>query len=179
RRVHERPARGDHRAVGRSGRSGRRHHRALLDPRRQSLVQRDRPRSRAGLGAQQQPARGRGAAPVQLRARAQRQRMSAAPLAQNAAELAARAQTENFPVALFVLSRAQRGHLMAIYGFARLADELGDSAPGDRLTQLDWLEAELDRAYAGTAEHPLLQKLGPSLHALALPRAPFAALIEA
>ena len=57
--------------------------------------------------------------------------MSAAPARrQNAAELVARAQTENFPVALFVLSRAQRTHLMAIYGFARLADELGDSAPG-------------------------------------------------
>jgi len=105
--------------------------------------------------------------------------MSAAPLARNATELVARAQTENFPVALFVLSRAQRTHLMAIYGFARLADELGDSASGDRLAQLDWLEADLDRAYAGTAQHPLLQKLGPSLHALALPRAPFAALIEA
>jgi len=105
--------------------------------------------------------------------------MSAAPLAQNAAELVARAQTENFPVALFVLSRAQRTHLMAIYGFARLADELGDSASGDRLAQLDWLEADLDRAYAGTAQHPLLQKLTPSLHALALPQGPFAALIEA
>ena len=105
--------------------------------------------------------------------------MSAAPLEQNAAELVARAQTENFPVALFVLSRAQRTHLMAIYGFARLADELGDSAQGDRLAQLDWLEADLDRAYGGAAQHPLLQRLTPSLQTLALPRAPFAALIEA
>jgi squalene synthase HpnC len=105
--------------------------------------------------------------------------MSAAPLAENAAELVARAQTENFPVALFVLSRAQRTHLMAIYGFARLADELGDSAQGDRLAQLDWLEADLDRAYAGAAQHPLLQRLTPTLQALALPRAPFAALVEA
>jgi len=105
--------------------------------------------------------------------------MSAAPLEHGAAELVARAQTENFPVALFMLSRAQRTHLMAIYGFARLADELGDSAPGDRLEQLDWLEADLDRAYAGQARHPLLQRLAPSLRELSLPRAPFAALIEA
>ncbi|MFI5315009.1 MAG: squalene synthase HpnC [Myxococcota bacterium] len=105
--------------------------------------------------------------------------MSAAPLQQGAAELVARAQTENFPVALFVLSRAQRTHLLAIYGFARLADELGDSAPGDRLAQLDWLEADLDRAFAGQAQHPLLQRLAPSLRELSLPRAPFAALIEA
>ncbi len=105
--------------------------------------------------------------------------MSAAPLQHDAAQLVARAQTENFPVALFVLSRAQRTHLMAIYGFARLADELGDSAPGDRLAQLDWLEADLDRAYLGQAQHPLLERLTPSLRALSLPRAPFAALIEA
>jgi len=105
--------------------------------------------------------------------------MSAAPLQHEAAELVARAQTENFPVALFVLSRAQRTHLMAIYGFARLADELGDSAPGDRLAQLDFLEADLDRAYLGEAQHALLQRLSPSLRALQLPRAPFAALIEA
>jgi squalene synthase HpnC len=105
--------------------------------------------------------------------------MSAAPLQNDAAELVARAQTENFPVALFVLSRAQRTHLMAIYGFARLADELGDSAPGDRLAQLDFLEADLDRAYLGQAQHPLLQRLTPTLQSLRLPREPFAALIEA
>ena len=105
--------------------------------------------------------------------------MSAAPLEPAAAELVARAQTENFPVALFVLSKAQRGHLMAIYGFARLADELGDSAPGDRLAQLDSLEADLDRAYLGKAQHPLLQRLTPSLEQLKLPREPFANLIEA
>jgi squalene synthase HpnC len=105
--------------------------------------------------------------------------MSSVPLAPAAADLVARAQTENFPVALFVLSRAQRAHLMAIYGFARLADELGDSAPGDRLAQLDFLEADLDRAYLGQAQHPLLQRLTPSLSALKLPREPFAALIEA
>ena len=32
---------------------------------------------------------------------------------------------------------------MAIYGFARLVDDLGDEAQGDRLAFLDWLEAEL------------------------------------
>ncbi|HXZ85862.1 MAG TPA: squalene synthase HpnC, partial [Myxococcota bacterium] len=105
--------------------------------------------------------------------------MTAAPLAADAPELLARAEGENFPVALFLLSRAQRRHLMAIYGFARLCDELGDSAPGDRLAQLDWLEADLDRAFAGQARHPLLAKLAPTLRELALPRAPFAALVEA
>ena len=41
-------------------------------------------------------------------------------------------------------SRApSRAHLLAIYGFARLVDDIGDEAEGDRLAQLDWLEAEL------------------------------------
>jgi len=51
----------------------------------------------------------------------------------------ARAQSENFPVASRVLSRRARTHLLAIYGFARLVDELGDSTRGDRLGALDWL----------------------------------------
>jgi squalene synthase HpnC len=91
----------------------------------------------------------------------------------------ARARTENFPVASRVLPRRVRTHLLAIYGFARLVDELGDVAGGDRLEALDWLEAELDRAYDGRAEHPLLARLAPTLRECALPREPFARLIEA
>ena len=89
------------------------------------------------------------------------------------------ARAENFPVALRVLPREVRRHLLAIYGFARLADDLGDEAPGDRLAQLDWLEADLDRAYLGNPEHPLLQRLVPTLTALDLPRQPFLDLIDA
>ena len=42
-----------------------------------------------------------------------------------------------------------RAHLLAIYGFARLVDELGDAVDGDRLALLDWLEADLDRVFDG------------------------------
>jgi squalene synthase HpnC len=90
-----------------------------------------------------------------------------------------RAGSENFPVASRALPRRARSHLLAIYGFARLVDELGDSAPGDRLAALDWLELELDRAYQGRAEHPLMLRLTPTLRECALPREPFARLIEA
>ncbi|HEX7094853.1 MAG TPA: squalene synthase HpnC [Acidimicrobiales bacterium] len=87
------------------------------------------------------------------------------------------AAAENFPVALRLLP--QRRDLMAIYGFSRLADELGDSYEGDRLAALDWLEAELDRAYAGTATHPALQRLGHTVARHPLPREPFVDLITA
>jgi squalene synthase HpnC len=91
----------------------------------------------------------------------------------------ARAQTENFPVASHLLPRRERGDLLAIYGFARLVDELGDTITGDRLAALGWLEAELDRAFAGTAHHPLLVRLQPTLRERGLPREPFVRLIEA
>jgi squalene synthase HpnC len=100
----------------------------------------------------------------------------------------ARAAGENFPVASLALPRRARADLLAIYGFARLVDELGDRDDGepggvggsqDRLAALDWLEGELDRAFAGRAEHPLLVALEPTLRRGALPREPFARLIEA
>jgi squalene synthase HpnC len=103
----------------------------------------------------------------------------AAPPAPSAREVMARAEGENFPVASRVLPRRAREHLLAVYGFARLVDELGDSAPGDRLAALDWLRAELERAYAGAAEHPLMQRLERTVEACALPREPFERLIEA
>jgi squalene synthase HpnC len=103
-----------------------------------------------------------------------------APIAAPTAEaVMARAQSENFPVASRVLPRRARSHLLALYGFARLVDELGDAASGDRLAALDWLEEDLDRAFRGRAQHPLMARLTPTLRECALPREPFARLIEA
>ena len=58
--------------------------------------------------------------------------------------ISARADTENFPVALRILSAEQRRHLMAIYRFARLTDQIGDAAHGDRLAMLDELQRQVD-----------------------------------
>jgi len=102
------------------------------------------------------------------------------PFAAPSAEaVMARAQTENFPVASRLLRAAEREHLLAVYGFARLVDELGDSAPGDRLAALEWLSGELEAAFAGTARHPLMCRLQASIEACRLSRAPFERLIEA
>jgi squalene synthase HpnC len=102
-----------------------------------------------------------------------------APPVPGEAVVLGRASTENFSVASLVLGRATRDHLLAIYGFARLVDQLGDEVEGDRLAHLDWLEAELGRAYDGDPEHPLMRRLAPTLHAFDLPREPFLRLIEA
>lgn len=97
----------------------------------------------------------------------------------DAAAVMARAGSENFPVAPRWLPLRQREHLLAIYGFARLVDELGDAAPGDRLAALAWLERELDAAYAGTPSYPLMRELAKTIAACDLPREPFLRLIGA
>lgn len=82
-----------------------------------------------------------------------------------------KAADENFPVAPFFLPRAWRDDLMAVYGFARLVDDIGDGdlAPGgadarhlglepgqseDRLAALDALEADLHRVFSPTGDGP-------------------------
>ncbi|MDQ8706237.1 squalene synthase HpnC [Streptomyces sp. LHD-70] len=107
-----------------------------------------------------------------------------------------KAADENFPVAPFFLPRAWRTDLVAIYGFARLVDDIGDGdlAPGgadarllgldpaaaeDRLTLLDAFEADLRRVFGGTPGHPLLRRLQPTVRRHRLTPEPFLGLIEA
>ena len=85
----------------------------------------------------------------------------------------ARASHENFPVALRLLPRAVRGHLRAIYGYARLVDNLGDEYPGDRLAALDWVESQLDGLFAGTPRHDVFVQLEPTVARFGLDRKPF------
>jgi squalene synthase HpnC len=91
----------------------------------------------------------------------------------------ARASGENFPVASVLAPRWARPHLRAIYGFARLVDNLGDEAEGDRAALLDELERELDRCYDGTPSTAIMRRVQETVRARALPRDPFWRLIEA
>jgi squalene synthase HpnC len=92
----------------------------------------------------------------------------------------AQARAENFPVASVFLPRTQRRQLMAIYGVARLIDDVGDEAPGNRQELLDWLDAELDRVFRGsTPEHPTMRALAAAVRSSPLPEAPFRALVKA
>jgi squalene synthase HpnC len=101
------------------------------------------------------------------------------PTVPTADDVLSQAPTENFPVASRLLPATERRHLMAIYGFARLTDDIGDEAGGDRLALLDWLDGELDRAAVGTATDPVLRQLTPTIQELGLPLDPFRDLIEA
>jgi hypothetical protein len=95
------------------------------------------------------------------------------------ARVLAHAGSENFPVALRVLPRRSREHLLAVYGFARLVDDLGDEAPGDRSALLDWVESELDRAVGGGASDRVVARLAPTIRACSLPIEALHRLIEA
>ncbi|GGN33101.1 phytoene synthase [Streptomyces kronopolitis] len=106
---------------------------------------------------------------------------------------------ENFPVAPFFLPRVWRADLMAVYGFARLVDDIGDGdlAPGggdavllgldraqagDRAALLDALEADLHRVFSDRAPgpgHPLMRRLGPTVRRCRLTPEPFLDLIAA
>ena len=115
----------------------------------------------------------------------------------------AKATRENFPVAPGFLPREWRDDLMAVYGYARLVDDIGDGdlAPGgrdakylglgpdwgsdqgaDRLAMLDAFEADLRRLFDDGISgpgHPLLRALAPTVRRSNLTPEPFLALIEA
>ena len=90
---------------------------------------------------------------------------------------------ENFTVASGILGRRRARHLMAIYGFARLVDDVGDEAPGDRAALLDVVSLELQRAFGEDGleppQHPLMQELAETVRECSLPIGPFERLIEA
>jgi squalene synthase HpnC len=106
--------------------------------------------------------------------------MSATTTAPSYGTVMAQAEDENFPVASRFLPRAQRVQLLAIYGVARLIDDVGDEAPGDRGQLLDWLDREIDRALTGQEpEHPAMRALARAAREASLPAAPFHALVQA
>ncbi|WP_266392528.1 squalene synthase HpnC [Streptomyces canus] len=107
-----------------------------------------------------------------------------------------KAAGENFPVAPFFLPKDWRTDLIAVYGFARLVDDIGDGdlAPGgadarllgvspeeaeDRLLLLDAFEADLGRVFDGIPGHPLLRRLQATVRRRSLTPEPFLGLIAA
>ena len=112
---------------------------------------------------------------------------SAAPVQPGTAEQialdsAAKASAENFPVAMRVLPARYRRHLMALYGFARLTDDIGDEiTPEARLRLLDDLEADVARIYDGSGPPRLaaLRELAVTVAECAVPAQPLLDLIQA
>jgi squalene synthase HpnC len=108
--------------------------------------------------------------------------------------VAAKASGENFPVALKVLPEHWRRHLTALYGFARLTDDLGDEPlPGldinttpkavytaTRLRLLDELQQDVARIYdGGTPGLQAIRTLAETARECEIPQQPFDDLIQA
>lgn len=90
-----------------------------------------------------------------------------------------KAANENFPVAARLLPRGIRRHLLAVYAFARLVDDIGDESSGDRWRALDTVEADLERVYTGQPRLPVLRELAATVSACAIPAEPFRRLVAA
>jgi squalene synthase HpnC len=101
-------------------------------------------------------------------------------------DLAGKAAAENFPVALRMLPRRYRQHLMAVYRFARTVDDAGDEAPPEQRQQLlASLAEDLERLYtpqAGPDGQPrdlAVRGLANTVSDCAIPAQPFRDLIAA
>jgi squalene synthase HpnC len=114
--------------------------------------------------------------------------------AQVSLAVAAKASAENFPVALRVLPGRWRAHLTALYGFARLVDDIGDEPlPGlprdasketvtaTRLKLLDDLQDDVARIYESTEEPELeaIRALKKTVRECGVPGQPLYDLIQA
>ena len=107
------------------------------------------------------------------------------------AVVAAKAAGENFPVALRLLPSVKRRYLMAVYVFARTADDIGDRAPvAERSGLLAELEADVRRLFAAGAEPSVVPEareissaavggLREAVTRCDIPMQPFLDLIEA
>src|SRR3978361_641676 len=86
---------------------------------------------------------------------------------------------ENFPVALRLLPRRLRTDLVAVYDVARVIDDLGDQAAGDRTALLTTFGCDLAMSWdGGQPQHPVLRQLAPVAAARGLDREPFERLVQ-
>jgi squalene synthase HpnC len=91
-------------------------------------------------------------------------------------EQLAKSHYENFTVGSFMLPRGTKRHVFALYAFARMTDDLGDEAEGDRVSLLNAWQRDLDRE---SPEHPILPAVRDTIRTFDMPMEPFHKLIEA
>ena len=88
---------------------------------------------------------------------------------------------ENFHVVSFLLPKHLHQDFYNVYAYCRSADDLADEIPdtAESLRQLNAWRAELDRMYAGEADHPVFVALKATVAKYGIPKQPFADLIRA
>jgi squalene synthase HpnC len=102
-----------------------------------------------------------------------------------AARAGGQAAYENFPVALRLLPRRAQNHLRRVYRYARFVDDVGDSARGDRLALLAFIDIDVRALFAeappqsGGPHLPIVRDLQAAVDECGLPLQPLLDLIEA
>jgi squalene synthase HpnC len=88
---------------------------------------------------------------------------------------------ENFHVVSFLLPKHLHQDFYNVYAYCRSADDLADEIPdaAESIRQLNWWRGELDRMYAGEADHPVFVALMGTVAKYGIPKQPFADLIRA
>jgi squalene synthase HpnC len=92
-----------------------------------------------------------------------------------------RAHHESYPVASHLVPAAMRPHLMAVYAFARSADDFADEPEyeGRRVEALSRWQNELHLAAHGEATHPVFLALADTIEKRDLPVPPLDDLLNA
>jgi squalene synthase HpnC len=93
----------------------------------------------------------------------------------------ARAHTESYPVASRFVPPELRPHLVALYAFARSADDFADEPEyeGRRVEALDRWEEALHRCFHGEADHPVFIALADTIERRDLPVPPLHDMLTA
>ena len=86
---------------------------------------------------------------------------------------------ENFPVASRLVPARLRPAIIAIYRFARHADDIADEGDADAAQRLAELRSLRDAILADRRDHPVLREVLEAADAHRLPREPLLALLDA
>lgn len=86
----------------------------------------------------------------------------------------------NLTAAFRLLEGPRRLAMEAVYAFCREVDDVADECQDQAVAQqkLAWWHQELDRAFAGTAAHPVGKALEPVIEPFDLPKSDFEAVLH-
>ena len=81
----------------------------------------------------------------------------------------------------FLLPKHLHQDFYNVYSYCRWADDLGDEIgdTAESLRLLEWWSGDLDRMYAGEAQHPVFVALSETVRKHGIPKQPFADLVRA
>jgi squalene synthase HpnC len=88
---------------------------------------------------------------------------------------------ENFPVLTRFVPARLRQHFANVYAYCRWSDDLADEVAGHQqsLELLDWWQQQLEAAYRGRPQHPVMVALAETVKAFSIPQEPFLDLLTA